>query len=135
LIRYINNKVKYKYMPIPIKTKENSPGITDAHLAMLAKQREQWNRDYALVKSVREDTRVKKFYEKFPYWDKVKSQLPDRYRAVIEAYYGLGTTRLTTTQIGEEMPVNGKPITRQAVHLILKQALAALSGLNPDRLD
>ena len=122
---------------VRLKTKETDPGITDNHLAMLKRKRDKWHQDYELEKEVREDLRVKMFFEKFPYYYDVSDRLPERYRYVIESYYGVNGPRMTTTQIGQVIPNMsdpGKPLTRQAVHLILKQSLAALASLNPDRL-
>jgi hypothetical protein len=122
---------------VRLKTKETDPGITDNHLDMLKRKREKWHKDYELEKEVREDLRVKMFFSKFPYYHDVSDRLPERYRFVLELYYGIGAPRMTTTQIGHHLPnlsQPGKPLTRQAVHLILKQSLAALASLNPERL-
>jgi DNA-directed RNA polymerase specialized sigma subunit len=101
---------------------------------MLARKREQWSKDYELTKEARKNVKVQKFYDLFPYWDNVKDdneKLPELCRIIIELYYGLGCERLTTTQIGEELPINGKPRTRQAIHLQLQKGLEILATLAP----
>ena len=118
-------------MPRRPKTPEKNPEITASHFEMLARKREKWAKDYSLVKYAKEKTREQVFYQQYFYWDEVKASMPELCRLIIELYYGLGTPRLTTTQIGEELPINGKPRTRQAIHLMLQKGLDILDSKNP----
>jgi DNA-directed RNA polymerase sigma subunit (sigma70/sigma32) len=116
-------------MPIPRYT-EDTPGVTPEHLDLLERKRKSWLKNYEPVKQAKDILVRDTFLEKYPKWHEMKTQIPEQWRAILESYYGIDTERLTTTEIGEEMPLNDKPRTRQAIHQILKKAIARLELLN-----
>ena len=117
-------------MPIT-KYTEETPGVTPEHLAYLERKRERWKRNYESFKKDEDQAKAEEFLAKYPEWESLKTKLPEQWREVIERYHGLGgRLRQTTTQIGEDMPIKGKPRTRQAIHLILGKGLGYLNELS-----
>ena len=110
------------FMPIAKYTLE-TPGITTEKLAKLEKRRKKWLEDYEVIKQEKKQAIISNFLALYPDWDTIKFRISERSRAVLEAYYGLGTKKLTMAEIGEELATRcGKPLTKQVVHLSLKKA-------------
>ena len=108
----------------------NTPGITPEHLALLEKKRASWHKCHDSKKETKDLNVRTEFLAKYPNWYVLKEQIPEQWRAIVESYYGIDTQRLSTTEIGEEMPIDGKPRTRQAIHQLLKKAIAKLDLLS-----
>jgi hypothetical protein len=119
-------------MPIARYTLE-TPGVTPQKLEQLARKRESFKKNYAPIKAAKDEQLAQEFLAKYPDWDTLKYQMPEQWAAVIESFYGLGVERLTITEIGYEMPLDGKPRTRQAISLIKRKAEKWLD--NPELRD
>jgi hypothetical protein len=115
------------------KYTEKTPGVSPEHLALLERKRASWHKCYGPVREARDNAKKRKFLATYPDWYELRDEMPEQWVIVIESYYGIDTERLTTTEIGYELHIDGKPRSRQAIHLILKKAIAWLD--NPEGHD
>lgn len=65
------------------------------------------------------------FLEDFPTWELDKFRIPEKYRVVLESYYGLGTAKLSLREIGVELG-----ISKQAVQEFRDKGIGRLHKLS-----
>jgi DNA-directed RNA polymerase specialized sigma subunit len=93
-----------------------------------AQKMESYYRTQQRKKEKLEKDIATEFLEKFPNWEQDKFRIPEKYRAVLEGYYALGTAKLSLQQIGEELG-----ISKQAVQEFRDKGLKRLAILSDSK--
>jgi predicted DNA-binding protein YlxM (UPF0122 family) len=84
-------------------------------------------RSQARKKTYLKNERKFEFLEDFPTWEIDKFRIPEKYRIIIESYYGLDTNKMSLREIGVELG-----ISKQAVHELRDKTLSRLGFLSKE---